>query len=120
MKAAGDKGKCIRCNEHTLCEFGWCCVQGGGELAGARRGVYGGGHGGGPTFVYQCYSCSSRAFEWKNVCTMLSFVVGPGMLRDGTTKFRDSHGAFCCSSSSVLWFVFFAFLLIYVYFLRGT
>ena len=46
MKAAGDKGKCIRCNEHKNCEFGWCCVQGGGELAGARRGVYGGKHSG--------------------------------------------------------------------------
>lgn len=45
-----------------------------------------------PTFVGQCDSCSSCASPGSNMCSALPFVVGPGMRRDGTTRFRDSQG----------------------------
>ncbi|KAL5210055.1 hypothetical protein ABZP36_005678 [Zizania latifolia] len=46
-----------------------------------------------PAFLGQCDSCSSCASEETNQCTAVPFVVGPGMRRDGTTRFRDSQGA---------------------------
>lgn len=47
-----------------------------------------------PTFLGQCDACSSCASEGNNFCTSVPFVIGPGMMRrDGTTRFRDAHGA---------------------------
>ncbi|KAL6642922.1 hypothetical protein ACP70R_021103 [Stipagrostis hirtigluma subsp. patula] len=46
-----------------------------------------------PTFLGQCGHCSSCASEHNNLCTTVPFVVGPGMRRDGTTRFRDARGA---------------------------
>lgn len=46
-----------------------------------------------PTFLGQCESCSSCASEGNNMCSAVPFALGPGMRRDGTTRFRDTHGA---------------------------
>lgn len=46
-----------------------------------------------PTFLGQCSTCSSCASDENNMCTTVPFSVGPGMRRDGTTRFRDSQGA---------------------------
>uniref|UniRef100_A0ACD5TUS2 Uncharacterized protein n=1 Tax=Avena sativa TaxID=4498 RepID=A0ACD5TUS2_AVESA len=45
-----------------------------------------------PTFLGQCDSCSSCASEGNNMCSAVPFAVGPGMRRDGTTRFRDGQG----------------------------
>ncbi|VAH97970.1 unnamed protein product [Triticum turgidum subsp. durum] len=45
-----------------------------------------------PTFLGQCDSCGGCASAGSNMCSALPFVVGPGMRRDGTTRFRDSQG----------------------------
>ncbi|XP_062213567.1 alcohol dehydrogenase-like 2 [Phragmites australis] len=45
-----------------------------------------------PTFLGQCAHCPSCASEENNVCTAVPFVIGPGMRRDGTTRFRDGQG----------------------------
>ncbi|TVU48120.1 hypothetical protein EJB05_07745, partial [Eragrostis curvula] len=45
-----------------------------------------------PTFLGQCNSCSSCTSEHNNMCNDVPFIIGPGMRRDGTTRFRDSHG----------------------------
>uniref|UniRef100_M8ARG4 Alcohol dehydrogenase-like protein 2 n=1 Tax=Aegilops tauschii TaxID=37682 RepID=M8ARG4_AEGTA len=45
-----------------------------------------------PTFLGQCDSCAGCASAGSNMCSALPFVVGPGMRRDGTTRFRDSQG----------------------------
>ncbi|KAE8789404.1 Alcohol dehydrogenase-like 2 [Hordeum vulgare] len=45
-----------------------------------------------PTFLGQCDSCGSCASAGSNMCSALPFVVGPGMRRDGTTRFRDGQG----------------------------
>ncbi|KAM3315855.1 hypothetical protein ACQJBY_034159 [Aegilops geniculata] len=45
-----------------------------------------------PTFLGQCDSCDGCASAGSNMCSALPFVVGPGMRRDGTTRFRDSQG----------------------------
>ncbi|GJN08828.1 hypothetical protein PR202_ga26785 [Eleusine coracana subsp. coracana] len=45
-----------------------------------------------PTFLGQCDRCSSCASEQNNMCAAVPFVVGPGMRRDGTTRFRDGEG----------------------------
>ncbi|CAM0871803.1 unnamed protein product [Alopecurus aequalis] len=46
-----------------------------------------------PTFLGQCNTCSSCASEGNNMCSSVPFAVGPGMRRDGTTRFRDAQGA---------------------------
>lgn len=46
-----------------------------------------------PTFLGQCESCASCASEDNNVCDAVPFVIGPGMRRDGTTRFRDARGS---------------------------
>ncbi|XP_015689687.1 alcohol dehydrogenase-like 2 [Oryza brachyantha] len=46
-----------------------------------------------PTFLGQCDSCSSCASDWTNQCTAVPLTMGPGMRRDGTTRFWDSQGA---------------------------
>ncbi|KAL6838816.1 hypothetical protein ACP4OV_031530 [Aristida adscensionis] len=46
-----------------------------------------------PTFLGQCGSCPSCASEHNNMCSTVPFVVGPGMRRDGTSRFRDAQGA---------------------------
>lgn len=46
-----------------------------------------------PTFLGQCSTCSSCASDENNMCTTVPFSIGPGMRRDGTTRFRDSQGA---------------------------
>jgi S-(hydroxymethyl)glutathione dehydrogenase/alcohol dehydrogenase len=45
-----------------------------------------------PTFLGQCDHCPGCASEHNNLCTTVPFVFGPGMRRDGTTRFRDAHG----------------------------
>ncbi|CAL4929499.1 unnamed protein product [Urochloa decumbens] len=45
-----------------------------------------------PTFLGQCDGCGSCASEHNNLCTTVPFVIGPGMRRDGTTRFRDAQG----------------------------
>uniref|UniRef100_A0A0D3FEU2 Alcohol dehydrogenase-like N-terminal domain-containing protein n=1 Tax=Oryza barthii TaxID=65489 RepID=A0A0D3FEU2_9ORYZ len=45
-----------------------------------------------PTFMGQCDSCASCAAEWTNQCTAVPFTMGPGMRRDGTTRFWDGEG----------------------------
>ncbi|CAL4937991.1 unnamed protein product [Urochloa decumbens] len=45
-----------------------------------------------PTFMGQCDSCPGCASEYNNLCTTVPFVFGPGMRRDGTTRFRDAQG----------------------------
>ncbi|GJN30530.1 hypothetical protein PR202_gb18843 [Eleusine coracana subsp. coracana] len=45
-----------------------------------------------PTFLGQCDRCSSCASEQNNMCAAVPFVIGPGMRRDGTTRFRDGQG----------------------------
>ncbi|XP_062210169.1 alcohol dehydrogenase-like 1 isoform X3 [Phragmites australis] len=45
-----------------------------------------------PTFLGQCDQCSTCASEQNNLCTAVPFVIGPGMRRDGTTRFRDAQG----------------------------
>jgi Zn-dependent alcohol dehydrogenase len=45
-----------------------------------------------PTFLGQCDACPSCASEHNNMCTAVPFIVGPGMRRDGTTRFRDAQG----------------------------
>jgi Zn-dependent alcohol dehydrogenase len=46
-----------------------------------------------PTFLGQCDTCPSCASEANNMCSSVPFSIGPGMRRDGTTRFRDAHGA---------------------------
>ncbi|CAM0871805.1 unnamed protein product [Alopecurus aequalis] len=46
-----------------------------------------------PTFLGQCDTCSSCASERNNMCSSVPFAIGPGMRRDGTTRFRDAQGA---------------------------
>jgi len=46
-----------------------------------------------PTFLGQCERCASCASEHSNVCDAVPFVIGPGMRRDGTTRFRDARGS---------------------------
>uniref|UniRef100_A0ACD5WX73 Uncharacterized protein n=1 Tax=Avena sativa TaxID=4498 RepID=A0ACD5WX73_AVESA len=46
-----------------------------------------------PTFLGQCATCSSCASEASNMCTSVPFSISPGMRRDGSTRFRDAHGA---------------------------
>lgn len=45
-----------------------------------------------PTFLGQCDRCSSCAKEQTNMCDVVPFVIGPGMRRDGTTRFSDAQG----------------------------
>ncbi|OEL33025.1 Alcohol dehydrogenase-like 2 [Dichanthelium oligosanthes] len=45
-----------------------------------------------PTFLGQCDRCPGCASEHNNVCTTVPFVFGPGMRRDGTSRFRDAQG----------------------------
>ncbi|KAG2542852.1 hypothetical protein PVAP13_9NG816700 [Panicum virgatum] len=45
-----------------------------------------------PTFMGQCDRCPGCASEHNNLCTTVPFVFGPGMRRDGTTRFRDAQG----------------------------
>nr|CAB3501772.1 unnamed protein product [Digitaria exilis] len=45
-----------------------------------------------PTFMSQCEHCPGCASEHNNLCTTVPFVFGPGMRRDGTTRFRDAQG----------------------------
>lgn len=45
-----------------------------------------------PTFLGQCDACASCASEQNNMCAAVPFVIGPGMRRDGTTRFRDAQG----------------------------
>ncbi|RLN42162.1 alcohol dehydrogenase-like 2 [Panicum miliaceum] len=44
------------------------------------------------TFLGQCDQCPGCASEHNNLCTTAPFVFGPGMRRDGTTRFRDAQG----------------------------
>ncbi|KAG8073785.1 hypothetical protein GUJ93_ZPchr0006g43556 [Zizania palustris] len=46
-----------------------------------------------PTFLGQCSECVDCGSERSNVCSRYKFAVEPGMPRDGTTRFHDSHGA---------------------------
>uniref|UniRef100_A0A0D9VQJ4 Cinnamyl-alcohol dehydrogenase n=1 Tax=Leersia perrieri TaxID=77586 RepID=A0A0D9VQJ4_9ORYZ len=46
-----------------------------------------------PNFMGECDSCESCLSEGTNQCTSVPFTMGPGMRRDGTTRFRDSQGA---------------------------
>nr|XP_034573795.1 alcohol dehydrogenase-like 2 isoform X1 [Setaria viridis] len=45
-----------------------------------------------PTFLSQCDRCPGCASEHNNLCSTVPFVFGPGMRRDGTTRFHDSQG----------------------------
>jgi S-(hydroxymethyl)glutathione dehydrogenase/alcohol dehydrogenase len=45
-----------------------------------------------PTFLGQCDTCSSCASAGNNMCSSVPFAVGPGMRRDGTSRFRDAQG----------------------------
>ncbi|KAL6867697.1 hypothetical protein ACP4OV_015721 [Aristida adscensionis] len=45
-----------------------------------------------PTFLGQCDRCSNCASEHNNMCTTVPFAIGPGMRRDGTTRFSDGQG----------------------------
>lgn len=46
-----------------------------------------------PTFLGQCDDCASCKSEHINVCAAVPFIIGPGMRRDGTTRFRDAQGS---------------------------
>lgn len=46
-----------------------------------------------PTFLGQCSHCGSCTSEHSNMCDSVPFVIGPGMRRDGTTRFRDAQGS---------------------------
>ncbi|WVZ55783.1 hypothetical protein U9M48_006402 [Paspalum notatum var. saurae] len=45
-----------------------------------------------PTLLGQCDSCGSCASEQNNMCAAVPFAMGPGMRRDGTTRFWDAQG----------------------------
>lgn len=45
-----------------------------------------------PTFLGQCSHCASCTSEHSNVCDSVPFIIGPGMRRDGTTRFWDAQG----------------------------
>lgn len=45
-----------------------------------------------PTFMGQCDTCLGCASEHNNLCTTVPFIFGPGMRRDGTTRFWDAQG----------------------------
>jgi S-(hydroxymethyl)glutathione dehydrogenase/alcohol dehydrogenase len=46
-----------------------------------------------PTFLGQCSHCGSCTSEHSNVCDSVPFIIGPGMRRDGTTRFWDAQGS---------------------------
>ncbi|KAJ1298437.1 hypothetical protein BS78_01G453300 [Paspalum vaginatum] len=45
-----------------------------------------------PTLLGQCDSCGSCASEQNNMCAAVPLTMGPGMRRDGTTRFWDAQG----------------------------